>query len=163
MTDDSPEPTAPLDDVDAVTSALLTASRLLVAVSARSIANVDETITIPQLRTLVLLSVGGSTKLATLAERLAVNPSTATRMVDRLVAAGLVSRRPNPVSRREMVVDLTARGEHLVQEVTERRRQELSVIVSRMPPAARQRLVDALVAFTAAGDEPAPAGEEHWL
>ena len=34
-----------------ITDALLTASRLLVAISARSIAQVDETITIPQFRT----------------------------------------------------------------------------------------------------------------
>ena len=35
------------DSLDAITDALLTASRLLVAISARSIARVDETITIP--------------------------------------------------------------------------------------------------------------------
>jgi hypothetical protein len=34
------------DSLDAITDALLTASRLLVAISARSIARVDETITI---------------------------------------------------------------------------------------------------------------------
>src|SRR6187455_1316820 len=38
------------DSLDAITDALLTASRLLVAISARSIAHVDETITIPQFR-----------------------------------------------------------------------------------------------------------------
>ena len=35
------------DSLDAITDALLTASRLLVAISACSIAHVDETITIP--------------------------------------------------------------------------------------------------------------------
>ena len=44
--------TADDDSVDAITDALLTASRLLVAISARSIADLDETITIAQLRTL---------------------------------------------------------------------------------------------------------------
>ena len=47
------------DSPDAITDALLTASRLLMAISARSIARVDETITIPQFRTLVILSVRG--------------------------------------------------------------------------------------------------------
>ena len=55
------------DSLDAITDALLTASRLLVAISARSIARVDETITIPQFRTLVILSVRGSMNLKTLA------------------------------------------------------------------------------------------------
>ena len=34
------------DSLDSITDALLTASRLLVAISARSIAHVDETITV---------------------------------------------------------------------------------------------------------------------
>src|SRR3954451_15755886 len=97
---DKPAP----DDVDAMTDAVLTASRLLIAVSARSIGAVDESITIPQFRLLVVLDGRGPLKLTTLAEHLGVNPSTVTRMVDRLVAAGLVSREANPASRRELVV-----------------------------------------------------------
>ncbi len=65
------------DSTDAVTDALLTASRLLVAMSARSIAEVDETITIPpQFRTLVILSTRPPVNLATLAGLLDVAPST---------------------------------------------------------------------------------------
>src|SRR5262245_46690268 len=52
-TDDA---TALDDSLDVITDALLTASRLLVALSASSIALVDENITIPQFRTLVILS-----------------------------------------------------------------------------------------------------------
>ncbi|EUA34870.1 putative transcriptional regulatory protein [Mycobacterium xenopi 3993] len=51
--------TATEESLDAITDALLTASRLLVGISARSIARVDETITIPQFRTLVILSNRG--------------------------------------------------------------------------------------------------------
>ncbi|TNC20201.1 MarR family winged helix-turn-helix transcriptional regulator [Amycolatopsis alkalitolerans] len=154
----SAAPTA-TDDVDAVTDAVLTASRLLVAVSARSIAAVDESITIPQFRLLVVLSSRGPVKLTVLADSLAVNPSTATRMVDRLVAADLVSREANPASRRELVVSLTATGAAVVREVTQRRRREISRIVSRMPVAVRRDLVGALAAFAEAGDEPGIA--EH--
>lgn len=142
------------DDVDAVTDAVLTASRLLVAVSARSITAVDETITIPQFRLLVVLSARGPLKLTALAEHLAVNPSTATRMVDRLVTAGLVSREANPTSRRELMVALTGTGATVVRDVTARRRAEITRIVSRMAPATRQGLVRALSAFTEAGGEP---------
>ena len=137
-----------------MTDAVLRASRLLVAVSARSIASVDEAITIPQFRLLVVLDTRGPVKLTALAEHLAVNPSTATRMVDRLVAAGLVSREANPASRRELVVALTESGSAVVREVTQRRRKEITRIVSRMPAAARRGLVRAFTAFTEAGDEP---------
>jgi DNA-binding MarR family transcriptional regulator len=143
------------ESVDAITEALLTASRLLVAVSARSIALVDESITFPQFRTLVILSNRGSVNLGTLAGLLDVKPSTAGRMVDRLVAAGLIDRLPHPTSRRELLAALTPRGRRVVRQVTAHRRREIARIVEKLPPAERHGLVRALTAFTAAGGEPA--------
>jgi DNA-binding MarR family transcriptional regulator len=133
---------------------LLTASRLLVGISARSIAEVDDSITIPQFRTLVILSSRGSMNLATLAGVLDVQPSTVGRMVDRLVNAELVDRQQHPSSRRELMVKLTPRGQRLVRKVTARRRDELARVVDRMPLRERHGLVRALTAFTAAGGEP---------
>lgn len=144
-----------LDDVDAVTDAVLTASRVLVAVSARSIAAVDDTITIPQFRLLVVLDSQGPQKLTSVAEALGVNPSTATRMVDRLVNAGLVDREPSPHSRRELVVGLSRNGRTIVRNVTKRRRAQISEIVGQMSPTSRRGLVRALSAFAAAGGESA--------
>ncbi len=142
------------DDVDAVTAAMLTASRLLVAVSVRSLAAARERVTLPQFRMLVVLASHGETKLVTLAEELAVNPSTALRMVARLAAAGLVSRQVNPASRREVALRLTPAGQQLVDDVTARRRDEIAAIVARMPPRRRAGLVGALRSFTEAGGEP---------
>jgi DNA-binding MarR family transcriptional regulator len=146
-------PDAAEDSPDAITDALLTASRLLVAMSARSIARVDETITIPQFRTLVILSSRDPINLATLAGLLDVAPSTTGRMVDRLVSAGLIDRRPHPESRRELVVELTPRGRDVVQAVTAYRRDEIGRVVQQMPRRERHGLVRALVAFTEAGGE----------
>ena len=142
------------ESLDAITDALLTASRLLVAISARSIALVDDTITIPQFRTLVILSNEGPVNLATLASLLDVQPSTIGRMVDRLVSAGLIDRRAHPTSRRELVAELTARGRRVVQKVTANRRNELARVVEKMPARERRGLVRALAAFAAAGGEP---------
>jgi DNA-binding MarR family transcriptional regulator len=142
------------ESLDAITDALLTASRLLVAISARSIALVDDTITIPQFRALVILSNEGPVNLATLAGLLDVQPSTIGRMVDRLVSAGLIDRRAHPTSRRELVAELTARGRRVVQKVTANRRKELARVVEKMPARERRGLVRALAAFTAAGVEP---------
>jgi DNA-binding MarR family transcriptional regulator len=143
------------ESVDAITDALLTASRLLVAISAHSIARVDETITIPQFRTLVILSTRGPVNLATLAGLLDVQPSAAGRMVDRLVTAGLIDRLPHPTSRRELLAALTDRGREVVRQVTAQRRGEIARIVERMPSTERHGLVRALTAFTTAGGEPA--------
>ncbi|ACC40662.1 MULTISPECIES: MarR family winged helix-turn-helix transcriptional regulator [Mycobacterium ulcerans group] len=146
--------TAAEESLDMITDALLTASRLLVGISAHSIAQVDENITIPQFRTLVILSNRGPVNLATLANLLGVQPSATGRMVDRLVSAGMIDRQPHPTSRRELLAVLTKRGRDLVRRVTAHRRDEIARIVEQMPPAERQGLVRALTAFTAAGGEP---------
>lgn len=143
------------ESLDGITDALLTASRLLVAISAHSIAVVDETITIPQFRTLVILSNRGPVNLATLAGLLGVKPSATGRMVDRLVGAGLIDRLPHPTSRRELLAALTPRGRKVVRQVTAQRRDEIARIVEQMPSTDRHGLVRALTAFTAAGGEPA--------
>ncbi|KLO26890.1 MarR family transcriptional regulator [Mycobacterium haemophilum] len=142
------------ESLDGITDALLTASRLLVAVSAHSIGEVDETITIPQFRTLVILSNRGPVNLATLAGLLGVQPSATGRMVDRLVAAGLIDRLPHPTSRRELLAALTKRGREIVGRVTAQRRAEIARIVEKMPLPERHGLVRALTAFSAAGGEP---------
>ncbi|WP_427164650.1 MarR family winged helix-turn-helix transcriptional regulator [Streptomyces sp. C1-1] len=151
-------PAGTMDDVDAVTRAVLTASRLLVAVSARSLAEVEERVTLPQFRMLVVLSTRGATKLVTLADLLQVAPSTAMRMVDRLIAAGLADRQTNPGNRRETLLQLTEEGRRTVEDVTARRRTEIAAIVERLSPIQRLALVEALGAFNKAGGEPpAPA------
>ena len=149
------------DSLDAITDALLTASRLLVAISARSIAHVDETITIPQFRTLVILSARGPINVTTLAGLLDVQPSTTGRMVERLVTAGLIDRRPHPDSRRELVVELTSRGQEIVRAVTAHRREEIARVVENMPQRERHGLVRTLTAFTTAGGEPPASLEIH--
>ncbi|TDE30067.1 MarR family transcriptional regulator [Actinomadura sp. 6K520] len=146
------------DGVDEVTSALLTASRLLVAISVRSLAAVEDTVTMPQFRLLVVLASQGPAKLVTLAGLLEVNPSTAMRMVDRLAAAGLVDRQASPDSGREIRIQLTGAGRALVDDVTARRRAGIAEVVARMPPGQRHALVAALRAFTEAGGEPAVGG-----
>lgn len=154
------------DDVDAVTDAVMTASRLLMGVSAQSLAAVDEAITLPQFRLLVVLESHGPLKLTGLADELGVNPSTATRMVDRLVGAGLLSREANPASRRELVVRLTDAGTTVVRGVLQYRRELITEIVGRMPESTRRGLVRALSAFTEAGGEPAVDHEREgtlWL
>lgn len=143
------------DDPERVVAALLTASRLLVAIAARSLAAVEDTLTLPQYRLLVVLDSRGPSSLAGLAEALEVNPSTALRMVERLTAAGMVEKATNPARRREVQLRLTGTGWQTVRQVTDARRAELSRIVAAMPAEQRGQLVAALEAFTEAGGEPA--------
>lgn len=149
---------------DAATDAVLTASRLLVGVSARSIAAIDDSITIPQFRMLVALHALGPTKPSAVAEILHVNAANATRMVRRLISANMVKRRFDPIVRREAVVELTETGEQTVAEVTMQQHRNIADIVERMPEEDRTYLVDALEAFNVAGGAgPVPPVPDNWI
>jgi hypothetical protein len=90
----------------------------------------------------------------TLAGLVQVQRSTTGRMVERLVTAGFLDRRPHPASRRELVVELTRRGQEVVHAVTALRRKEIARVVQNMPERERYGLVSTLTAFTTAGSEP---------
>ncbi len=158
MTDEGSDRAEVQADVEEVTVAVMSAAQLLCGVSARALARVDEALTLPQLRALVVLANDGPEKLVALAATLDVNPSTAMRMVDRLANGGLVERRPNPASRREVIVALTGRGADLVDSVMEHRRAEVAGLVAGLSGEELTGLVAALRTFTAAG---AGAGRER--
>jgi DNA-binding MarR family transcriptional regulator len=141
-------------DSERVVGELLTASRLLVAIAARSLAAVEESLTLPQYRMLVVLDGQGPSSLARMAELLDVNPSTALRMVERLSAAGMVEKIPNPKNRREVLLRLTPSGWQVVRQVTENRRVQIAGIVQALDPQSREDLITALRKFTEAGGEP---------
>ncbi|MGA8980184.1 MAG: MarR family transcriptional regulator [Pedococcus sp.] len=144
------------DEADQLVTSLLIASRALVGVSARSLAETEGTVTLTQFRALVVLEGHGPTRLNQLADRLGVTSSSALRTVDRLIKAGFVSREENDTDRREVRIALTEPGSRLVGAVTRRRREEISAIVAAMPPARRKGVVAALTAFTEAAGEPDP-------
>jgi DNA-binding MarR family transcriptional regulator len=128
-------------------------------VAARSLATVAEDVTLAQYRALVVLASRGSQRLADLALALAVEPSTATRMCDRLVRKGLVARRRSSGDRRTVRVSLTVAGAALIAEVTRGRRAEIARIMRRLPKAQRPVVLGALRAFAdAAGEVP----EQDW-
>lgn len=139
---------------DEVVDAVLRASRVLVAVAARSLAAVDHDVTLPQYRALVVLGSRGPQRPSALAEALAVHPSTVTRLCDRLVAKRLVHRGESAANRREVSIRLTPKGRRLVDAVTARRRREIAAIAAGIPPRDRAATVQALHALGDAAAEP---------
>jgi DNA-binding MarR family transcriptional regulator len=141
-------------DLDAVTDAVLLSSRVLVAVASRSIAAVDDAVTLPQFRALVVLEARDR-NVGELAHELRIQPSTATRLCDRLVRKGLARRTVDEGNRREVTVSLSKSGRTLVREVTARRRREIELIMTKVPAAQRFMIVQALTTFCdAAGEDP---------
>lgn len=143
-------------EADELTTALLRASRVLVAVAARSLAEVEGVVTLAQFRALVVLANQPSCTQRALAEALDVNASTALRMVDRLVAAGMVTRGQDEGDRRQVRLALSDEGRQVVERVTERRRREIAGIAGQMPPERTRDFLAALQSFGDAADEPVP-------
>jgi DNA-binding MarR family transcriptional regulator len=139
--------------------AFIGASRALVAVAARSLAEVGEDVTLPQYRVLVLLGSRGPQRAADLAAALRVNPSTATRMIERLVRKQLVRRTHARDDRRSLRISLSPPGRALVTQVTGRRREEVATILEHMPGEGRTALLLALRSFAAAAGE---VPEQDW-
>jgi DNA-binding MarR family transcriptional regulator len=151
-------PTTPAP-TDTLVDGILSASRALVAVAARSLAAVADDVTLAQYRALVELAARGPLRAADLAAALRVDRSTATRMCDRLLRKRLVARRRTAEDRREVRISLTGRGRGLIAEVSRRRREEIGQILERLPVAHREWVIDALRAFAdAAGEVP----EQDW-
>jgi DNA-binding MarR family transcriptional regulator len=133
---------------------MLLSSRVLVAVASRSIAAVDDAVTLPQFRALVVLDTHDR-NVGELAHELRIQPSTATRLCDRLVRKKLVRRQVDDANRREVTVSLSNSGRSLVRDVTARRRREIELIMAKVPAAQRLMIVKALTAFCdAAGEDP---------
>jgi DNA-binding MarR family transcriptional regulator len=141
--------------------AVLTASRVLVAVAARSLADLDEAeeVTLTQFRSLVVLASRGPQGMASLSDALGVTPPTASRLCDRLVRKGLVRRRTDRNDRRQVRVGLTEAGRRLVDVVTARRRHEIAGLLSAVPEDARRSVVAGLQLLAeSAGEVP----EQDW-
>ena len=150
-------------DIRLVVDAVVAASRALVGVAARSLAGSEEQVTLAQYRMLVLLCSRGPQRLADLAEGLGVNPSTATRMSDRLVAKRLARRHRQTSDRRSVRVAVTPAGRELVNAVSERRRRDIARVVEAMPAETRVPLVEALWAFAeSAGEVPEQSWSTGW-
>jgi DNA-binding MarR family transcriptional regulator len=149
-------------DADPVDGVLL-ASRALVGVAARSLAAVEDDVTLAQYRALVLLASRGEQNVGALARALSIHPSTTTRLCDRLAAKGLIARTPSAESRREIMLTITAAGSRLLKTVTARRRREIRRILDSLSPAEQRRVQDAFAAFgRAAGELPDDAWQLGW-
>jgi DNA-binding MarR family transcriptional regulator len=146
---------------DQLVEALLSASRVMVGLAARSLADLDSDVTLPQYRALVVLASRGPQRVVDISAELGVNSSTGTRMCERLVRKGFIRRERSDTDRREVRLTLTDSGEYLVEEVTRRRRVELVRIVDTVPDVWHEPLATALRSLAVTAHE--LPDSEWWL
>lgn len=137
----------------------MAASRVLVALIAESAGEVDDQVTAAQLRILVLVDRTPGLNLSALADALGVHASNATRACDRLVRAGLLSRKESTQDRRNLRLELTAEGQALLGRVMDHRRTAFDRVLRRMAADDRRALATNLTAFAAAAGE---APDDTW-
>lgn len=86
-----------------------------------------------------VLRLGSATPSAVAAHE-RVQPPTVTRMINSLVDAGLVMRRPHPDDGRQVLVSLSAAGEDVLARERDRRDGWLEEQLAALDPAERELL-----------------------
>jgi len=88
-----------------------------------------------------------------LAGRLRIDPSTATRSVQRIVKDGLAERYPSTDDGRVVMVRVTTEGRRRHAEVEQRRNVTMERIIGSFEADERKQLADLLERLTAAVDD----------
>ncbi len=89
-------------------------------------------LTIAQLKSLFFISNHGSTSLGKLAAALHVTPTNTTGVVNRMLKRGLITRKTSPDDRRVLLLRTTSKGDQLVANLREGRRERMSEIFNRL-------------------------------
>jgi DNA-binding MarR family transcriptional regulator len=134
---------------------LQAATRVLAGVALRSLDVLDSAVTLPQFRLLAVLADLGPVPSGRAARTLGLDPSTVTRLADRMVAAGHVARGADPGHRGVVTLALTPSGRELVAAADAWRRRELARIMAKLEPADQAAVTAALALLVGA------AGEEY--
>jgi DNA-binding MarR family transcriptional regulator len=113
----------------------------------------DEAIEQGQMDSLDLLATQPSWRMSELAEALRVDPSTATRAIQRLEKAGLAERTPSREDGRVVEVCITEAGRERHQDVAERRSVLMTSILSKYRYSELPILADMLERFVLGVDE----------
>jgi DNA-binding MarR family transcriptional regulator len=156
--DESPGDTTSPGVAEDELEAVLRGSRVVTAVLAGSLARAEPSVTVLQLRVLVLAETRPGTTATDVAEATGVHVSSASRTVDRLVASGLLERRESTEDRRRLELVPPAEGGRLLGALMEDRRRELRSPLRAMSAKDRDHLARGMAALAeAAGEPPGPS------
>lgn len=106
-----------------------------------------------QVDTLELLVARDAWRMSELADALRVDPSTATRAVQRLVKAGMAQRTASSSDARVVMVSATAAGRARQESISNLRRATLKAMLASFDQAEREQFANYLDRFVAALDE----------
>lgn len=102
-----------------------------------------------QYKTLLAVAGYGACSLGDLARSLEVAMSSASQMVDRLVASGLLLREPAVDNRRQVVIRLSPQGITLIAELQQATLQGYQKVLAQLPEHEQEELVRAFETIAA--------------
>jgi DNA-binding MarR family transcriptional regulator len=118
--------------------------------------------TLRQLEVLRLLATQGPLAMHEMAELHGITRSSATEVVDRLVAHGLAERQHDPLDRRSVEVALTARAQALLAQVRRLNVASIGVLTETYDDEELATLVHLLEKLGQAESAPARATPPGW-
>lgn len=120
------------------------AARALLTLSTRASLDMPASVSLTQLRALAAVEDIESCTLSALAEALLISISSASRLVDRVAAAGLLDRRQSETSRREITLRVTPRGKRLLRRHEASRRAVFADALREISPDEAAALLTGL-------------------
>jgi DNA-binding MarR family transcriptional regulator len=136
------------------------ALRGLLELSVGVLSDMEENVSPSHLRALQSLDHLGGAKVTALGEALGVPPSTASRISDRLTAAGLITREVAPDNRRATWLELTPAGRAVLSDLADARAKALLRVTEAMRPEERDALLLGAEGFARAYGSLDDAGSE---
>lgn len=92
-------------------------------------------LTMPQLKTMLLLFSGGPIRMSALSSSLGISLATTTGIVERLVKQGFVQRESQPGDRRVVVCKLTQEGQEVMSRLWESKQIWARSLLNEMTPS----------------------------
>ncbi|MGA5310081.1 MarR family winged helix-turn-helix transcriptional regulator [Micromonospora taraxaci] len=131
----------PTDPETSMAAALDTAAASLLGIWESAREGTANRVSGAQLRAVMVVEQADGINLRRLATQLDMLLSSASRLCDRLVAAGMLEREPGRFDRREISLHLTPEARRLLAELRADRQAQLAAVLAGMTPESRDALL----------------------
>ena len=110
-------------------------------------------LSMPQFGLLMQMHHKGACGMSEVSERFEITPAAASQLVDKLVQNGFIKREEDPQDRRAKLLNLTDKGQDLIQRGIEERYRWVNELGERLTADERVKVTEALNIMTRAAQE----------
>jgi DNA-binding MarR family transcriptional regulator len=110
-------------------------------------------LSMPQFGILMQLHYRGNCGVSDIGERFDITNAAASQLVDKLVQSGLIQREENPNDRRAKLLNLTDKGNKLIQQGIEGRYRWVDQLAAKLTAEERAKVDEALQIMTQTAKE----------